>query len=208
MRQHHVKHHQDHKDQTLKFLYLKLLAQVGLARMENRKIWQGAIHLINCQKTINLDLENWDHSQFFDYLKSAINIKLNQSKYLEQLYPIYNSIRQNPFNIGSTFRYINKKIPGTLAATLFNYSQRCLPGQMFFRMGRGRDFKSPSLSELNMAKQILTENPFPLFIHSSYLINLCDPYTVKNKTSDKWVLDLARDDLINADYIGGRGVVV
>jgi len=54
----------------------------------------------------------------------------------------------------------------------------------------------------------LTSKGYRIFVHGAYIINLCNPFTKKNLSSDAWVLNLAINDLKIAQTCGLRGVVI
>lgn len=64
------------------------------------------------------------------------------------------------------------------------------------------DYESPKI------RQLIDNFNIHYYTHSAFIINLSNPVTKRNPTSDVWIMGLLTKDLIETDKIGGRGVVV
>ena len=105
--------------------------------------------------------------------------------------------------------YSNEK----LSQTLLKYALTCIslniiPRCQSYLRNPQTGVGSINDSEINLVKNVIIENNIRYYTHSPFIINLCNPFTKKNPTSDKWVMGLLREDLINTSKIGGKGVVV
>lgn len=80
------------------------------------------------------------------------------------------------------------------------------PCQMFLRSPmNGRVASSLDLSGV---RDLIKHNKLRYYTHAPYIINLSNPTTKKNPTSDAWIMGLLTKDLIDTNSIGGKGVVV
>lgn len=81
------------------------------------------------------------------------------------------------------------------------------PFQMFLRSPQS-GISEITNSNFLLIDQLIKSYNLHYYTHSSFIINLSNPFTKKNPLSDAWIMSLLTNDLVDTRKIGGRGVVV
>lgn len=175
--------------------FLQILCYLTLARANGFNPSYIGILLPLQKSLLQIDTHNIDTSQFLSFL-------LDTDYKIPTREP-YN----NPFDSVGTHLAKNKSILHTLQSFI-NSRPNTLPCQMFLRNPqRGGDSKITH-KEMTEIQQLITNFGLKFYIHAPYVINLSNPYTKKNPTSNKWVLNMLKDDLQKGQSMGCSGVVV
>lgn len=213
--------------------FLQILTYLALARDTNKNYNSVGILLSLHKHIVGFDLRNWNLDKFLNILHQ---ISLSKNIYPQtislQTISLQNDSPQNgslqngslqtlslqngSLNLGDFVKYVMQvgytRNKGKLCKSLYKHYMtsiakynRCLPCQMFLTSRNGR---CATKEEFYQASKIIEENSLQYFTHSPYTINLCDPYTSKDKTSDEWVLNLFLLNLEMTKLMKGKGVVV
>lgn len=197
--------------------FMQIIAYAALSRVSGVDVDLVGIYLpLQCQ-LMWFDIAAWDLTSYLNVLlyvsrpppltDSAL---FNVVQYVSQL----NSMTYcQAAGIGSHFSRSGTTLPGAISRFIDSLGN--VPGQVFIYPRNGSKFKDDEVpepkitdEEYKLARTFIDLNDLRIFIHAPYVINLSNPYTSHNSTSDTYVINLLRNNLIKGTIMGAKGVVV
>ena len=176
--------------------FFQILCYATLARTNGYDVSRIGLVLPLQMSLLIVDVSDWDSSGLLALMLNPTSMPTPRPEIYDPLVTVGTHLGKSKSFLKTIETYIQRFPEGGVT-----------PCQMFLRNPRGGKCNM-TVSEQKLMAALIKKSGLKFFVHSPYIINLSNPYTKRDPTSDQWVLDQLRDDLIKCRAIGGLGVVV